>query len=149
MESYRINYKSDFDFPIRAVGENGVPLDLSKYDWELTLMTANSKRTFIASHKGGEWSNCESDDMGARIVCDNHGLDVGKVSMELAVDIPDELFSDTMRHIVSKIESGIYMTQATTEVSHISDVFVFSVPVSAEGVATRDISGSVKLTKLT
>lgn len=90
MESYRINYKSDFDFPIRAVGENGVPLDLSKYDWELTLMTANSKRTFIASHNSGEWVNCESDDMGARIVCDNHGLDVGKVSMELAMDIPDK-----------------------------------------------------------
>lgn len=127
MESYRINYKSDFDFPINAVGANGVPLDLRKYDWELTLMTANSKRTFIASHNSGEWVNCEADDMGARIVCDNHGLDVGKVSMELAVDIPDALFPDTMRHIVSKIDSGIYLTRATTEVSHITDAFVFTI----------------------
>lgn len=137
MESYKINYKSDFDFPINAVGANGVPLDLSKYDWELTLMTANSKRTFIASHNSGEWVNCEADDMGARIVCDNHGLDVGKVSMELAVDIPDALFPDTMRHIVSKIDSGIYLTRATTEVSHITDAFVFTIAIQIKSEAIK------------
>lgn len=133
MESYKINYKSDFDFPIKAVGVDGVPLDLRKYDWELTLMTANSENTFTATHNGGEWVNCVSDDMGgARIVCDNHGLDVGKVSMELAVDIPDKVFPDTMRHIVSKIDSGIYLTRATTEVSHITDVFTFTIAYKPE-----------------
>lgn len=133
MESYKINYKSDFDFPIKAVGVDGVLLDLRNYDWELTLMTANSKNTFTATHNSGEWVNCVSDDMGgARIVCDNHGLDVGKVSMELAVDIPDKVFPDTMRHIVSKIDSGIYLTRATTEVSHITDVFTFTIAYKPE-----------------
>lgn len=127
MESYKINYKSDFDFPIKAVYADGVPLDLRKYDWELTMLTANSKSTFIASRKGWEWVNCESNGTGARIVCDSHGLDVGKVSMELAVDIPDKMFPDTMRHIVSKMDSGIYLTRGTTEVSHITDAFVFTI----------------------
>ena len=127
MESYKINYKSDFDFTIKAVDADGVPLDLRKYDWELTMLTANSKSKFIASHKGREWVNCEADGTGARIVCDSHGLDVGKVSMELAVDIPDKMFPDTMRHIVSKMDSGIYLTRGTTEVSHITDAFVFTI----------------------
>lgn len=133
METYKINYKSDFDFFIMAKGSNGKSLSFKDFDWTLTLSTPSSKSAFVASRKGGVLVGCTMNtSLAPRIICDNHGLDIGKVSMELAVEIPDALFPDKSRRIVSKIESGIYLTRGTTEVSHLDfgKRITFTIPIN-------------------
>lgn len=133
METYKINYKSDFDFFIMAKGSNGKSLSFKDFDWTLTLSTPSSKSAFVASRKGGVLVGCTMNTrLAPRIICDNHGLDIGKVSMELAVEIPDALFPDKSRRIVSKIESGIYLTRGTTEVSHLDfgKRITFTIPIN-------------------
>lgn len=132
MDNLRINYKSDFDFPLIVFDNKNSIVSLAKYDWTLTLSTYNSKKAFVASHRGREYVNAapRSGGAAATIICDNHGLDCGQIIMEFCIEIPDAKFPDKFRRIVSRITTAIVLTQSITNVSSLglNDAIKFHIP---------------------
>lgn len=95
----RINYKSDFDFVARLMvsATDGTITDIGfpSYDWEMRISSGcNGYTQFVASAKGGKLKNCVNDNGQLRIVCDNHGLRVGKLFAEFYAYLPNDIYPD-------------------------------------------------------
>lgn len=108
----RINYKSDFDFVARLMvsATDGTITDIGfpSYDWEMRISSGcNGYTQFVASAKGGKLKNCVNDNGQLRIVCDNHGLRVGKLFAEFYAYLPNDIYPDGEQLIVNPQEIGI------------------------------------------
>ena len=95
----RINYKSDFDFVARlmvsATDCTITDIGFPSYDWEMRISSGcNGYTQFVASAKGGKFKNCVNDNGQLRIVCDNHGLRVGKLFAEFYAYLPNDIYPD-------------------------------------------------------
>ena len=108
----RINYKSDFDFVARLMvsATDGTITDIGfpSYDWEMRISSGcNGYTQFVASAKGGKLTNCVNDNGQLRIVCDNHGLRVGKLFAEFYAYLPNDIYPDGEQLVVNPQEIGI------------------------------------------
>lgn len=108
----RINYKSDFDFVARLMvsAPDGTITDIGfpSYDWEMRISSGcNGYTQFVASAKGGKLKNCVNDNGQLRIVCDNHGLRVGKLFAEFYAYLPNDIYPDGEQLVVNPQEIGI------------------------------------------
>ena len=108
----RINYKSDFDFVARLMvsATDGTITDIGfpSYDWEMRISSGcNGYTQFVASAKGGKLKNCVNDNGQLRIVCDNHGLRVGKLFAEFYAYLPNDIYPDGEQLVVNPQEIGI------------------------------------------
>lgn len=108
----RINYKSDFDFVARLMvsATDGTITDIGfpSYDWEMRISSGcNGYTQFVASANGGKLKNCVNDNGQLRIVCDNHGLRVGKLFAEFYAYLPNDIYPDGEQLVVNSQEIGI------------------------------------------
>ena len=111
-ETKKINHLSDFDFILKLnlQDENGnaVEVDFPQYDWELTLSTGLAclaSRTYKASCINGECVNCYNDNGLLHIICNNHNLNVGQLTIEFKSHIPNDIYPDGIQTVTTDSEA--------------------------------------------
>lgn len=111
----KINYESDFDVIVSFQSVTGAADDLMGFDFEGKVYTEQTKEPYVFSHVGEEWTNCFNDGGKLHIVCDSHGLARGQVLMNLAVELPNDIYPDGRRHVVSRYPLGILLCRENEE----------------------------------
>ena len=105
----KINYKSDFDFILHLYDGCGNEVDFPDYDFTATFYTFSKANAFIASKRGEELVNCYNDKGRLHIVCDSHGLAAGELKVDFSVELPDGIYGDGYRRVVTPRELGIML----------------------------------------
>ncbi len=114
MTMKRINYKSDFDFFLRLISANGEEIGWPPFDWTAKFRTAAAWQIFEASCIGGVCTNCYNDNGRIHIVADNHKLPPGRLRVDLSVMIPEGVFPDGSRLVVTPAPLDIELVLGTS-----------------------------------
>ena len=118
----KINCKSDFDFILRLTDCKGDPVGFPPYDWSARLWTKFKADAVTVSCIGGKTTNCFNDNGEIHVVCNSHGLAPGVLRIELAVEIPDGIYPDGARRMVSALPLGIELVRDNTPCPVAADV---------------------------
>ena len=98
-----INHKSDFDFILRLKDckdpEKTVPFP--ECDFDVRFWTSSKANAYTASCKGGVCVNCRREADGIRFIFDNHRLGVGQLKWEPHFELPNGLYPDGVRDLLS------------------------------------------------
>lgn len=112
----KIHYKDDFKFWVRLLDGRGEELGVPEWDWELRVRTTRLYgRCFVASRRDGVMVNCYADGGRICVVCDDHGLEPGVVSVEFCAEVPEGMFPDGSRLTVVPETAEIELTREKGE----------------------------------
>ncbi len=107
----RINYESDFDFMLWFVreGADGWPERFFP-DYDFTGVLSCGRR-FVFSRRGERYVNCRREGDGLRVICDNHELGPGTVALKIMAELPDGIYGDGYRRVVSDEPTPIILVR--------------------------------------
>jgi len=95
----KINYKSDFDFILRLRSCDGQEVGWPGYDWTAKFYTSQKVNPFMASCRDGVCVNCYNDNGQIHIVCNNHRLGAGRLSVEFHAELPNGIYPDGVQDL--------------------------------------------------
>lgn len=107
----RINCKSDFDLILRLTSCNGEEIGFPDYDWIATFYTWSPANSYTASCIGGVCTNCFNDNGQIHVVFDNHHLTAGSLRCGFTIELPDEIYPDGNRRIVTPLALGVELVR--------------------------------------
>ena len=105
-----INYKSDFDFILRLKDCQGKYIGWPKWDFTAKFHTTQKAIYFEAWKRGDETHNCYEDNGAIHIVANSHGLGKGRLNVEFTAELPDGIYPDGSRRVVSPVALDIELT---------------------------------------
>lgn len=108
----KINYQSDFDFILTIRDKEGNDVGFPQWDWKAVLYTVDKKEGVRISSIGGAVSGCYNDNGRIHVVCDDHGLQPGKLSVDLTVLNNDAQYPDGKRKEVYFFATDIELSSA-------------------------------------
>lgn len=96
----KINFRSDFSLVMHfTIG--GEPVAIPDGDFALAFRTSERGVTYVCSRKGSKLINCAINDGVLTCIFDNHNLQPGVLRCTLYDLIPDSLFPDGERRVVT------------------------------------------------
>lgn len=105
-----INYKSDFDFILRLKDCQGKYIGWPKWDFTAKFHTTQKAIYFEAWKRGDETHNCYEDNGAIHIVANSHGLGKGRLNVEFTAELPNGIYPDGSRRVVSPVALDIELT---------------------------------------
>lgn len=105
-----IYYKDDFTLLIK-VGK--VP----DWDFDVMLRTQDNGTPYRASRVNGTCNSCEVCEDAIKVVCDSHRLLPGKIIATINWHQPDNAYSDGVKNLEQRIETGVELTSVPVQVS--------------------------------
>lgn len=111
----KINFRSDFDFILQLFDHDGRIIGWPPFDFRVRLWTDTRCRAYEAGVKDGVPFNCYEDDGRIHIVCDNHGLHVGRLHIDFTSLVPDDKYPDANKSVLTHIDTDILLTVADSE----------------------------------
>lgn len=130
----KINFKSDFDFLLRLKDTEGNEVLPSGCDWTADIFTDSLAEPFRVSCIGGRCTNCFIDDGRIHVVCNSHNLRPGMLKAEFRTWLPDNIFPDGSRTVVSPVPLGIELVRGAGDAASSADVAL--VPPFVRGYVT-------------
>lgn len=113
-ETKKINYKSDFDFKlkIKSLGAEGSYVDVGfpTYDFKGYLYT-RGMRKYEFGKQDEKLLNCFNDNGTIHIVANNHSLFSGVVKIDFYIDIPNDIYPDNHKLIVTNCATTIELVE--------------------------------------
>ena len=106
-----VYYRDDFSFLMRILNTCGDDIGWPDFDWHVRLWVATRAQYYEAGCKGGVPYNCFNDNGHIHIVCDRHGLTAGRLHLDLACDIPNEIYPDGKQYTAVPVVSDITLTR--------------------------------------
>lgn len=106
----KINYKSDFDFILRLKDCQGKYIGWPKWDFTAKFHTTQKAIYFEAWKRGNETHNCYEDNGAIHIVANSHGLGKGRLNVEFTAELPNGIYPDGSRRVVSPVALDIELT---------------------------------------
>lgn len=111
----KINFRSDFDFILQLLDHDGRIIGWPPFDFRVRLWTDTRWRAYEAGVKDGVPYNCYEDDGRIHIVCDNHGLHVGRLHIDFTSLVPDDKYPDANKSVLTPIDTDITLTVTDSE----------------------------------
>ena len=133
----RINYRSDFRFVLSLKNGN---IDLSQAPYWKAVLTTTGTNSYEVSRNGDNFKHCEIDELGKlQVIVENHRLEVGELSIEVALFIPGTDYSDGIELEPVREKTGIMLVPDGGDVATDLDVQVLFpyVYVDAYEIAKR------------
>lgn len=121
-QTIKINFKSDFDFLLRLKDNEGNEVLFSDCDWTADIFTDSLAEPFRVSCIGGKCTNCFIDDGRIHVVCNSHNIRPGMLKAEFRTILPDALFPDGSRMVVSPMPLGIELVRGAGDAAASADI---------------------------
>lgn len=127
----KINYKSDFDFILDIKVCTGLdaegnseyaPLGFPDYDFEGVIHCGARTPSYRFGKKGNLTVNCFNDDGRIHVVCDNHGLPPGRLSVEFRSNIHNDIYSNGRKLLVSPFHIDIELVPGPGDCPSIPEI---------------------------
>lgn len=118
----KVNYRSDFDFLLLFQDSEGNEVRFPDCDWTADIFTDSPVHAFRVSRIGGRCTNCFIDDGRIHVVCDSHNLRPGMLKAEFRAWLPDKIFPDGSRTVVSPMPLGIELVRGAGDAASSADV---------------------------
>lgn len=119
----KLNYKSDFAILLRFVDSEGEAILCPDIDIKVHLST-NGYGKYTALRTCDVWRNLHPHPEGLMIVADSHSLSPGLLSLNVILEIPNDLYPDGFEHIETPVATDIVLSKEATESADIVTVDV-------------------------
>ncbi|MCM1079674.1 MAG: hypothetical protein NC344_10275 [Bacteroidales bacterium] len=104
-----VNYKSDFKIKLRLSNCLGEDIGIPNFNWRVEIFSGFKVNTYKASYAGGLYTNAYADikDGHVWIVCQDHSLSPGQVTLEFIADIPDSTYPSGHKSVAIICKTGM------------------------------------------
>lgn len=117
------NYKSDFDFRLHLMS-GGKEIGFPPCDWTLVLYAFHKSAAFTVLHIGGACVNCYNDDGTPHIVCNGHGMGMGRLKAVFTAEYPDTRYPDGLRKSVTPATLQLELWDGPDDCSGTLDLYI-------------------------